>query len=95
MKPSKVAGTLCAYSNVVCLYSYFKKKQKKTDFQFLQSLWPPFTKHPLPHLHFSLCPFCPPSPSSASRVSFLCAGGPAEGKYTEKEKQSPSSSALA
>lgn len=34
-------------------------------------------------------PFCPP------QVFFLCAGGPAEGKYIEKEKHTASSSAQA
>lgn len=47
---------------------------------------------PPPPTAFLFLPLFAPlscSVSPASRVSFLCAGGPAEGKYTEKRKAVP------
>lgn len=71
--------------------------------QVVQSLEPPCTNHPLPHLHFSLCPlFFLRSPSLSfspcllQAVSLSCVlGGQRRGSTLRRKSTLPSSSARA
>lgn len=67
---------------LVKIFVYFILCLSWADFQVLQNLEPSCMNHPLPQLHFSLCPFLPPPPPSL----FPVCGGPSRGEVHREGK---------